>query len=63
MNVWRATEDTMVGVFKCQVCSCGLPVLWIIGTFNDAASAGVSEYMCPHVRVGVEVGVFSLFIN
>lgn len=42
-------KDSMVGVFKCQICVCGLPVLWIIGTFNSVVAAGVCECMCPHI--------------
>lgn len=54
----------MVGVFKCQIYLCGLPVLWIIGALISVVATVVCECMCPHLHVcvGVEVGVFSLLI-
>lgn len=61
----ETVEDSKVGVFKCHIYLCGLPVWWIIGTLNSMlAAAAVCECLCPHicVHVGVGVGV-SLSVN
>lgn len=41
-------EDSMVGVFKCHICLCGLQELWVIGTVYSVVVTGVWVYVSTH---------------
>lgn len=41
-----AEYAVIVGVSKCHICVCRLPVLWETGKFNHAVATGVCSSVC-----------------
>lgn len=54
-------EDSMVGVFKCHICLCGLQELWVIGTVYSVVVTGVWVYVSTHACMRRSISWWLLF--